>query len=315
MILDHRFGRLRFRDLEFLVTLARAGSLRRAAQELGVSQPALSKILREIEDGFGVALYERGSGGLVATAAGTRLISAAQVMLAELTNARTAARADLDPPLRVGATSVVALVLLPRWLKALGTPPTIITEGAVPGLLDGLDRGELDAVVTMYPLPNQPPGPFSHLHLFHDDLLVVSGHGQVVPDTWAGLAGCDWVLPRPPSLIGGAIETCFRAEGLVPPVPKVMSVHPATNMMLVADGLGIGAMLRSLYEGMGMAARLQEIPVDPRPEVPPVCLVYRKAQDGQPRMLALIAAMKRVMAGAGAPLPPVRPDAGSTAVR
>lgn len=296
MILDHRFGRLRFRDLEFLVTLARTGSLRRAAQELGVSQPALSKTLREIEDGFGVMLYARGSGGLEPTAAGTRLVSAAQVMLAELTHARTAARATLDPPLRVGATSVVALVLLPRWLKALGDWPASITEGAVPGLLDALDCGDLDVVVAMYPLPNRPPAPFSHLRLFRDDLMVVARRGQTVPHFWADLADCAWVLPRPPSLIGSAIETRFLAEGLVPPVPKVMSVHPATNMMLVAEGHGVGAMLRSLYDGAGMAARLQEIPVVPRPEVPPVCLVYRKAQEGQPRMLALIAAMKRVMA-------------------
>lgn len=55
---------------------------------------------------------------------------------------------------------------------------------------------------------------------------------------------------------------------------------------------------------MGMAERLQESPVVPRPEVPPVCLVYRRAQEGQPRMTALIAAMKRVMEQEAAVGPP-----------
>ena len=57
--MHHRLGRVRFRDLELLLALADTGSLRQAATVLGVSQPALSKSLREIEDAFGVPLYVR----------------------------------------------------------------------------------------------------------------------------------------------------------------------------------------------------------------------------------------------------------------
>ncbi|TAM53956.1 MAG: LysR family transcriptional regulator, partial [Burkholderiaceae bacterium] len=56
---DYLVRRLRLRHLELLVALAEAGTMRGAAERLHLSQPAISKMLNEIESGFGVRLFDR----------------------------------------------------------------------------------------------------------------------------------------------------------------------------------------------------------------------------------------------------------------
>ena len=131
---NHRLNRLRFRDLELLLALAETGSLRRAAVVLGVSQPALSKSLREIEDAFQVPLYVRHRSGLRPTPAGERLQAAAEVMINELAFTRSAVQATRVEPIRLGVTPLAAR-LLPRVLHALPRPFATISEATVPDLL------------------------------------------------------------------------------------------------------------------------------------------------------------------------------------
>lgn len=68
---DYLIRRLRLRHLQLLVALADVGTMRGAATRLNLSQPALSKMLGEIEAGFGARLFERSPQGLTANALGT----------------------------------------------------------------------------------------------------------------------------------------------------------------------------------------------------------------------------------------------------
>src|SRR5262245_31899494 len=66
--------RLRFRDLQVLFAVVQCGSMAKAAAELGVTQPAVSEVIAELEDAFGVRLFDRSPQGAVPTIYGRALL-------------------------------------------------------------------------------------------------------------------------------------------------------------------------------------------------------------------------------------------------
>ncbi|HEY3871728.1 MAG TPA: LysR family transcriptional regulator [Actinocrinis sp.] len=83
---------MELRQLRYLVAIADAGNLGRAAERLFVSQPALSYALRRLESELGVRLFERHAGGVTATAAGREVVDEARQVIQQAD--RVAAAAD-----------------------------------------------------------------------------------------------------------------------------------------------------------------------------------------------------------------------------
>src|SRR5881394_793536 len=81
-------SRLRARQLALIVAIADRRSLRRAATDLAVTQPAATRMLAELEDALGVALFERAAWGMAPTAYGDTMIRYARGMLTDLVHAR-----------------------------------------------------------------------------------------------------------------------------------------------------------------------------------------------------------------------------------
>lgn len=108
--------------MELLLAVARLGSLGRAAQELGVTQPAASSRIRSMERQLGVALVDRSPRGSRLTDAGVLVTDWARrvVEAAEAFDAGAQAlRVRRDSRLRVAASMTIAEYLLPGWLLAL----------------------------------------------------------------------------------------------------------------------------------------------------------------------------------------------------
>lgn len=108
--------------LELLLSVARHGSLGRAAKELGISQPAASSRVRTMERQLGVALLDRSPRGSRLTDAGALVTDWARriVEAAEAFDAGAQALRDRrDSRLRVAASMTIAEYLLPGWLIAL----------------------------------------------------------------------------------------------------------------------------------------------------------------------------------------------------
>ncbi|RTL62844.1 MAG: LysR family transcriptional regulator [Hyphomicrobiales bacterium] len=296
MKMDHRLQRLKFGDLALIIAIAQTGSLRSAARRVGRSQPGLSKALKEIEDAFETPLYTRSRTGLIPTAAGLRVIPEAELMLAELVNIRAAAHATQIPALRIGCTPFMALVLMPRLLKAMPGAQVVLTEGAVPELLDALGRGRLDAVLANYPDADVASDAFGFTPLFREPLLIVSARGHRLGRSWAALSRASWVLPPRNSVIRRAIDARFLAEGLRPPVAQIESVNLGTNIRLIAAGLTVGAIPKSALSLDSSNRQLRVVGVAPQPEIPPLSLVYRKSAERHPRLAPLRAALDTLKA-------------------
>jgi DNA-binding transcriptional LysR family regulator len=107
---------------DLLLSVARLGSLGRAAAEHGISQPAASARMRHLEGQLGLALIDRSPRGSTLTPAGALVADWAQAVAdaaAALDAGVTALRRERESRLRVAASMTVAEYLLPTWLTAL----------------------------------------------------------------------------------------------------------------------------------------------------------------------------------------------------
>src|SRR5437868_4393458 len=99
-------ARLRFRHLQMLVVLDDTGGIRRAAERLNLTQPAISKSLSELEEAFGFLLFERTRRGLIATPQGEVVLQGAALLINEARRLQVeaqAAQANEAALLRIGA--------------------------------------------------------------------------------------------------------------------------------------------------------------------------------------------------------------------
>ncbi|GGY33184.1 small neutral protease regulatory protein [Streptomyces omiyaensis] len=138
------------RHLRALCAIADAGSLHKAARQLGMSQPSLTTQLRRIENALGAELFSRGRTGCRPTALGRSVLSRARPLVADMAALVTetlaeAARVE-GPELRVGSTASRAL---PGWLRRLrerfpGTDVGLRVDVSANALLREVAGGRLD---------------------------------------------------------------------------------------------------------------------------------------------------------------------------
>src|SRR5579862_7838228 len=122
---------------DLLLSVARLGSLGRAAADHGISQPAASARVRLLEGQLGLALIERSPRGSVLTPAGALVAGWAQVAVdaaAALEAGVTALRLERDSRLKIAASMTVAEYLLPAWLAALRAAAPVAARAATVAL-------------------------------------------------------------------------------------------------------------------------------------------------------------------------------------
>ena len=166
------------RQLEYVVAVADTGRFGLAARSLAVSQPALSKQVKEVEEGLGVFLFERGHRGTTPTPAGDELVGRARRVMAEAREFTDAAAMRRDPlagTLRLGAIPTLPPYLLPPLLKATAADlPDLdlrLVEEQTETLGDRLQRGELDLALVALPFARQG---VSVLGLYEEPFFLVT---------------------------------------------------------------------------------------------------------------------------------------------
>ena len=164
---------------DLLLSVAETGSMGRAAQRHGVSQPAVSARLRALEAALGFSLLERSPRGARLTAAGALVADWARNAVdaaALLDEGVVALRAETTSRLRVAASLTVAEYLLPRWLIALraALPDTTValTSHNSTDTADDIRRGAADLGFVEGPTP---PSDLDSHDVGHDTLVVVVG--------------------------------------------------------------------------------------------------------------------------------------------
>ena len=243
---------LRMRHLDVLLAVAAEGSMQRAAQRVHLTQPAISKLVRELETMFGAPLFDRSKRGVTLTECGRALAIRAEYLRNDIERAReevaAIGRGTLGS-LRIGALPVVESALLPQSLMALRRiAPALrirIQDGTSASLLDSLRRGEIDCVIGRLDAGADGKDIRAEKLLRLPTRIVarrrhpLAARKRVTPDE---LASYPWVLPQPGAPIRTVIDGVFAAAGVAAPVPLVESTSIRLNYELVRSSDMIGVM-------------------------------------------------------------------------
>ncbi len=247
--------RLRLRDLHALLVVLDSGSMAKAAGRLGLTQPAVSKAMQEMETTLGVPLLERDPRGVRATPFGEAIALRARAMIDELElGARDIAHLA-DPAqgeVRVGTTEPM-MVLIADAVHALARRhPRItfdITISDTGSLLRTLRDRRLDVVVTRHG-EGGVEDDLEKQWLFRVPLVVVADRrNPLLRRRVTGLAALSeeaWTLSPPDTYLGRAVETVFRAQGLALPRSAATSVSIAMRLSLIEGGRFITMLPRTI---------------------------------------------------------------------
>lgn len=269
-------NRLKLRQLALLAELESAGSLHRAAGRLGMSQPAATRLIQELEDLMGASLFERTSRGMAPTAMGHMLMRHASLFLAGLDQVHEEAVA-----LRTGNAGVLRVGFFP------GTPPKLVgcaitrlktetplmdvhvVEGPNEALLTALREGGLDLVVGRSPAAGESQG-LAFESLLQESFSVVCGAGNpqppATPADLAELIHSPWILPVRSAPLRAGLEALFLGQCGRQPANLVESTSLPLNVALMTAGPYLAVMQSSLAREHAARAELR-ILIDRLPDL------------------------------------------------
>lgn len=240
--------------LRYVLAIAQAGHITRAAQDLGVTQPALSAMLKKLEAEVGAELFHRTGRGVEPTDAGRAFLERAARAVQEADDAVRAVH-ELQGlehgSIRVGGGATATGYLLPAVVPAIrDAHPGLrffVREAGSRAVAEAVIAGELDLGIVTLPLPVRAGGDVLIAHRWPDELRLVvptshrfsTRHSFV----WADLKGEPVVAFEAGSAVREAIDTAARDAGVA--LDVVMELRSIESIkQMVAAGIGVGFISR-----------------------------------------------------------------------
>lgn len=210
-----------FHHLFYFWRVAKGGHLTRTAQELHVSQSALSAQIRQLEERLGEALFEREGRRLVLTETGQLVLSYAENIfgLGQEMLGRLQGSSEGMVRLRVGSVATLSRNYQENWIRPLLADPSVVLtleSGLLEGLLERLAQHQLDVVLANEPVVSDPDRAL-HCRYLGSQAISVVGPASV----WAGrtlripeeLHGIDIALPGPRHALRAQFDAlCLTAD-------------------------------------------------------------------------------------------------------
>jgi LysR family transcriptional activator of nhaA len=219
-----RLEQLNFHHLLYFWRVARLGHLTRAAQELHMSQSAVSAQIRRLEEQLGEPLFARESRRLVLTETGQLVLSYAENIfgLGQEMLGRLAGGSPDVVRLRVGSVATLSRNYQENWIRPLLADPTLVLtleSGLLEGLVARLVQHQLDVVLANETVPTDPGRPLRCSFLGSQPISLV---GPAV--RWAGqnlripedLDGLDLVLPGPRHALRAQFDGLCASASVAP---------------------------------------------------------------------------------------------------
>lgn len=273
---DDRIGRrLKLRDLHVLMSVAQCGSMGKAAAELAISQPAVSKAIADVEHTLKVKLFDRTAVGVEPTRFGHALLRWGHAVFDDLRQGVSEIEHLADPTsgeLRLGCTEPMASGFVPAIVDRLAQKyPRLVfhvTHGD-PATLQERELRARNIELTVGRILEPFPAEGTHAEvLFQETAFVATAQSR----KWnrrrkvalAELANESWSLPPPGSIGHTILQEGFAAAGLAMPRCTVITYSLQFHYALLATsrylGLVPGSMLHFNAKRHGLAA----VPLDVR---------------------------------------------------
>ncbi len=295
--------RIKIRHIQSFVEIAREGSLRRAAEKLFLTQPAISKTLKELEDILDTPLMLRNRSGISLTQQGEVFLHFAQMSLASLQQGLQGIEQigkDATQQIRVGSLPSVAASLMPSVVEEFSKLAPRATLSMVDGphhyLVDRLRLGDLDLVIGRLGAPDTMQGiSFTQLYTEHVEFVVRAGHPLAKAPDLQRLG--DWQVLFPPvgSAIRPLVERFLIAHGVGDFPDRIETVSGAFGRVYTrnTDAVWIissGVVAREMADGL-----LVKLPFDTSLTQGPVGLMARPEATDTPVAQLFRLAMRNVL--------------------
>jgi DNA-binding transcriptional LysR family regulator len=240
-------------DLTYFLTIASTGTLARAAEQLGISQPAVTKAIQRLERKVGVALVERTARGSVLTEAGKVFQARVSGLSMQLESALQEAR-DIGGGhaglLRIGATpattSFALRSLFPTLLEERPAARVNVTTAFSDTLLDAIDKRDVELAVC--PLPDTVDASMTREVLYDEQysLMVSSGHPLARREsvTLDDLVDCAWAASSRQEFARMQIEQAFAKRGY-PHMCIVAEANSLAALILIVSTTQLVSLINS----------------------------------------------------------------------
>lgn len=295
-------ARIKIRHLQCFLAVARLGSVVKAASELHVSQPAVSKTLRELEEIVDVRLFDRSSRRMRATPFGElflRYAGASVTALAQGIDSIAQARDEGAMTFAVGALPTISSTLLPRAIAAFRREATgaviKVVTGANLALLSALRVGELELVIGRLADPEHMTGlAFEHLSTEQVVFAVREGHPLLgeVPFALSSIHAHTVLVPPEDAVIRPAVDRLLIASGMSLPRDRIETVSTAFGQSYVREFDAVWIISRGVVARELESGALRALPVDTDTTAGAVGLTSRADSQPSPAVQLLMNALR-----------------------
>lgn len=264
--------------LKALVQVAESGSIRGAARAINLSQSALTKALRELEQDVGAELLRRSYKGIEFTEAGATLLHRARLALSILDKAKeeiARTHGGCIVRLAIGITPLVSALELPQVLKEFDrlhpAAEITLTEGLLTTVLPDLIEGRLDfalAIANPEDLPYEVE--FQSMCQVRPAIAGRTGHPLAAARTWEELEGAKWALNLGAGSHSGHLLDWMKQQGYGEPrnTIRCASALLMVELMRRTDRLSMGP--ARLFQDPLFRHGIQCLDVSPMP--PPMSI-------------------------------------------
>lgn len=229
------------RDLEYVVCVQQCGSIGKAAEELGLSQPALTKAVRRVEDQIGMRLFERVPQGVRTTQAGELFLERAHKLRRDFDDAMAqmhSLRTGEQGVVRIGYSLTFSTDLLhqvcKRLLRERPSAKLKLSCRMAHQLIGALNDGELDIVFA--PVRKASPG-LDIQQLYRDRLVIAADAAHPICQErnlrLQDLADTEWALPAGHITVRRMLDDAFRRLNLPLQVRVEVDVSSLKSYQLI----------------------------------------------------------------------------------
>lgn len=299
-------ARLKTRQLLLLVALDEEGNIHRAAEVLAMTQPAASKLLKDLEDVLGVPLFERLPRGMRPTAYGEAMVRHARTALASLNQAHDEVqelKAGRFGQVSVGTITTPGIMLLPQAIaRVKEAQPTLrvcLQVETSDVLMERMAQGRIDILVArLFAQHDKTALRFEALAEEPVVAMVRPGHpllgvGRL---TLRDLNGWGWIVPPEGSVLRHRFDLMFREESLEAPANLIESAALLFVTKMIAQGDMIGLVAGDVgryYESHNLVAVL---PIDLPCHMDAFGLITRTDRPLSPAARVMLAAIRAAAA-------------------
>ncbi|MBE1161751.1 LysR family transcriptional regulator [Dyella acidiphila] len=259
-------------QLRALVAVEHCSSYAVAAEQIGLSQPAVYRAVQELQDALGAELLVRAGRAVRPTDLASRFVRFVRLMLAELRTGldEIAAGKHGGGRISIGTLPMARPLFLPDLLaRFAGAHPAAsveVREAPYGELLMALRHGDIDLVIGGALREPAPANDVEQEHLFDDELFIVGNSAHPLrrkgTATIQDLLAYPWAVPALGVPMRRNWETLFRTHGVEPPTPRIEcgSVLVTRGLMLKGEWLTLMSLDQFLFERQ--AGALAEIPIE-----------------------------------------------------